>query len=130
MKASASEEIQQALLTAHQSWSRCEWDTKFGPLSLNLRGLRSHQARLAAQATRGNEAKRWTEAGRFLESIEKDAATAFQLASRAVSAWTTGDNASALELIDRAIAIEAGYRSPVVYPQLRQLMKSANFEVR
>ncbi len=89
--------LNQALDAAQSAWVGCDWDTEFGDRKQNLRGLRSRQAKLAAQATRGAESIRWWEACRFLERIEQDARAAASLAAKAVAQWQRGDLASGPE---------------------------------
>ena len=118
--------LNQALDAALTEWVGCDWDTEFGESKQNLRGLRSRQAKLAAQATRGAESIRWWEACRFLERIERDARAAASLAKTAVAQWQRGDLATALSHLDKAIELESIHRSPRVYPLLRRRMLLAS----
>jgi hypothetical protein len=115
-------EVRQALQTAQSAWIGCDWDTDFGPGRINLRGLGSRHAWLAARATRGDESKNWREAYQFLDRVEQDAQTAATLASEAVDLWCLGNHREALALLEEAIDLEARYRVPIVYLRLRQLM--------
>lgn len=115
-------QLNQALFAARSAWIGCDWDTEFGDRKQNLRGLRSRQAKLAAQATRGNESMHWWDVYRFLERIETDARSAAALATAAVAHWQRGEWTPALDQIDRAIALEAAHHPPHVYSRLRQLM--------
>ena len=114
--------LNQALGAAQSAWVGCDWDTEFGDRKQNLRGLRSRQAKLAAQATRGAESIRWWAACRFLERIEQDARVAASLAAKAVAQWQRGDLVAALNHLDQAIELESNYHPPQVYPLLRQRM--------
>lgn len=118
--------LNQALDAAQTAWVGCDWDTEFGERKQNLRGLRSRQAKLAAQATRGAESIHWWDAYRFLARIEADAKTASSLATTAVALWQRGEFASGLERLDQAIELESTYHSTPVYASLRQLMLQAS----
>ena len=115
--------LKQALQAAQAAWTGCDWDTEFGPARVNLRGLCSRQAKLAAQATRGEESSHWREACQFLDTVEHDARMAADLASKAVDAWSLGNIAEAIRRLEAAIELEARYREPVAYPSLRELMQ-------
>lgn len=117
-----SESLNDSLRAAQAGWTGCDWDTEFGPEKKNLRGLRSGQARLAAQATRGEESAYWREVSIFLEQVEKDAAAASQLASDAVECWIGGNQTEAIERLRKAISVEARYREPVTYSVLWKLI--------
>jgi hypothetical protein len=116
--------LKEALQAAQAAWTGCDWDTEFGPGRENLRGLCSRQARLAALATRGDESAYWREVCRFLDSVEQDARTAAELASKAIDLWHLGNIGEALRQLEDAIALEARYREPVAYSELRSLMKT------
>ena len=115
--------LQEALQSSTSAWKGCDWDTNFGPRRTNLRGLCSRQARLAAQATRGDESAYWREVCRFLENVEQDARAAAELAGQAVEIWRLGNFTEGLRRMEEAIAIEARYREPVAYPKLRAIMQ-------
>ncbi len=70
---------------ASQKWIGCNWPTCFGPRLLNLNGLFSRQAILLAEATAGNESSDWLDAAQWLETVEKDARSAMQLAQQSGS---------------------------------------------
>ncbi len=114
--------IVEALQSAQVAWTGCDWDTEFGPQQLNLRGLTSRQAHLAAQATRGDESACWQEACQFLDKIERDAKAAAELASEAVDCWRRGDKVDAGRRIKQAVALESAYRTPIAYRKLAVLM--------
>ena len=118
----APKELAEALQAAQAGWSGCDWETEFGTTRVNLRGLRSHQARLAAQATRGAEASCWQEACRYLETVERDASRAAELARCCIEKWMLGDIEAARRLLDEAIALEARYRRPITYPNLKSAL--------
>ena len=114
-----------ALQSAQAAWTGCDWDTEFGPNRINLRGLSSRQARLAAQATRGDESTQWREVIHYLDAVEQDARLAAELASDAVDFWSLGNTAEASRRLEQAIALESHYRQPIAYPRLRPLMQPA-----
>lgn len=118
-----AEDLSTALQQAQSSWKGCDWDTQFGLRRANLRGLCSRQARLAADATRGEESDFWREVFRYLDGVERDAAAAASLASEAVALWQIGKKLEALQRLDVAISLEAKYRSPACYVELREQMQ-------
>ena len=115
--------LKEALQTAQAAWTGCDWDTEFGLRRANLRGLCSRQARLAAQATRGEESAYWREVCKYLDAVELDARTAAELAGGAVEIWDLGNTVEALRRLEDAIALEARYREPVAYAKLLSLMR-------
>lgn len=121
--------LKQALHAAQRSWSGCDWNTDYGSGGINLRGLSSRQASLAAKATRGEESDNWRSACEYLHLVERDAHQAAGLASDAVEAWRLGDSRAAMALLEEAISLEARYREPIAYPELRTLMQSMMQEV-
>lgn len=114
--------IDAALQTAKSAWKGCDWNTVFGQRQVNLCGLSSRQSRLAAQATRGEESLLWQSATEYLETVERDARSAADLANHSVELWKRGDLAKASLLVTEAIAIEAKYRPPIAYPKLLDSM--------
>lgn len=122
----AQGDLAEALRVAQAAWSGCNWKTEFGVARINLCGLRSQQVRLAAQATRGAEATCWQAACHYLETVERDARQAAELARRSIDKWHLGDIESARQLLDDAIALEAQYRPPIAYASLRELISRAN----
>jgi hypothetical protein len=118
--------LKEALEAAQAAWAGCDWDTEFGPGRTNLRGLCSRQARLAAQATRGDESAHWRDVCHFLDAVEQDARRAAELAQGAVDVWSLGNVVEGLRRLEDAIALEARYREPVAYPGLRNLMQQDN----
>ncbi len=93
--------LQEALQSSTSAWKGCDWDTDFGSRRANLRGLCSRQARLAAQATRGDESAYWREVCRFLENVEQDARAAAELAGQAVEIWRLGNFTEGLRRMRR-----------------------------
>jgi hypothetical protein len=120
----STELLRAALQSAQAAWTGCDWETEFGPGRINLRGLTSRQARLAAQATRGEESTQWREVCHYLDAVERDARLAAELASAAVDFWSLGNTAEASCRLEEAIALEAHYRPPFAYPRLRAVMQS------
>ncbi len=122
----AQGDLAEALRVAQAAWSGCDWETEFGVSRINLCGLRSQQVRLAAQATRGAEASCWQEAFHYLETVEREARQAAELARRAIEKWNLGDRESARKFLDEAIALEAQYRPPIAYANLSEVMKRSD----
>ena len=92
-------------------WKGCDWPTKFGSRKLNLCGLSSRQARIAANATRCEEAECWRAATEWLAAVESDAATARRQVMRAAVAERRGDLTAAERWLVAAAEIESRYRS-------------------
>ncbi len=67
-------EVRELLAATAGSWTGCDWITSYGPMKLNLRGLRSRQAHRISDYTSAEESVCWAEAARYLEQIERDAA--------------------------------------------------------
>jgi hypothetical protein len=63
-------------------WTGCDWPTEFGPMKLDLNGIRSRQALTVASATRGAESEQWRLAAIWLATVESDAARARDIALR------------------------------------------------
>ncbi|MCC9602174.1 hypothetical protein LOC67_16575 [Stieleria sp. JC731] len=95
--------------TGVEMWTGCDWETEFGPLKLNLQGVRSRQAMLAASATRGQEAEQWKNAAIWLKDLEEDARRATELWHQATQAELDGRLDQALKLRCAAEAIERKY---------------------
>ena len=92
------------------AWTHCQWPTAYGPLQLNLQGITSRQARIAARALSGHEAACWRDAAGWLERLEEDAYRAAELAELARRRWSQGDRAGALQAARTAVRIERQYR--------------------
>jgi len=106
------EEIAQALAAASGKWTGCDWPTQFGRSHLDLRGLRSSQAILMAQATGGSEAADWRDAVTWLRRVEEDARQAESEAQTAARLARNGKFRDALQYADRACLLESRYREP------------------
>ncbi|TWU59163.1 hypothetical protein Poly51_19490 [Rubripirellula tenax] len=94
--------------------------TCFGPRKLNLEGIRSGQARLAANATRGDEATCWEAAVTWLSEVEKDAGQAAELADRAFAAAEQSRWVVTSALLRQAESLEAKYHQLDGYQQVRE----------
>lgn len=105
---------------ARSGWLGCDWPTSFGKRNLELSGLRSRHALLAAKATRGDEAACWLEAAKWLETVENDAAEAASLADQALRSNEAAGSLEPIDCLLRAERLEAKYRDPVVYRKLRE----------
>lgn len=116
-------EIQQRLYEiACDQWTGCNWRTAFGPLRLNLMGMRSRQATLMAEATSGEESAAWSDAVDFLSRVENDSRLACNAARCAVVLAAKGEMLEAIAEADRAVALEAKYHDPVVWSPLRNAL--------
>ncbi|WP_149496517.1 hypothetical protein [Roseiconus lacunae] len=99
----------QASTNDMQPWTGCDWETEFGPLKLNLQGIRSCQALLAASATRGEEAQQWRDAAKWLQKLEADARQASELRLMADQAERAGRSGDVASLRNAAASIEQRY---------------------
>jgi hypothetical protein len=99
-------------------WTGCDWTTAFGPLGLNLHGLKAEQAQLVANATSGREAAVWRDAVGWLRQVEIDACEAQTHANLAVEWARLGNFELALTHAGHAFELEARYREPVVWKPL------------
>jgi len=114
-------DLRDAMKEAKLAWQGCEWITEFGPQRMNLCGLRSRQASLAAKATRGEESKCWKEAALWLETVERDAARAAELAEFAIQAAQQNEFQKMQRLLMDAIALEQKYRIAIVYTDVKRV---------
>ncbi len=89
------------------------------PLRLDLKNMRSRQARLMAEATSGKESEAWYAAALYLAQLELDARTAEQLALEAVTLTEHGQWSSALERAESAVQLEAKYRPSETWRLMR-----------
>ncbi len=117
--------ITNVFLGSAESWQGCDWTTAFGPLGLDLAGLKARQARLMAEATFGDESQNWAEASRWLEQVERDSRAARSAASSAVDFFAQGEWAAALTRIVEACALESQYRKQLVWQPLHDLIAAA-----
>ncbi|KAA5541775.1 hypothetical protein FYK55_16315 [Roseiconus nitratireducens] len=118
--------FQTSIQEAQSAWRGCVWPTEFGPLKLNLCGLRSRQAALAANALRGAERRCWQEAACWLSRVERDADRAAALASLAVQSFNSGNLDLAQRLLAQAARIECQYRTESFYARCRPLAESSS----
>jgi hypothetical protein len=112
-------EITAAFLKGLGKWNRCCWPTQFGPSGLNLKGLKSSQARLMAQSTAGQERDDWRAATHWLEQLERDAGEAEREAKLATDLAQLGEFKRALQRIQAACTLESKYDSVSVWEPLR-----------
>lgn len=108
---------------ARESFRGCTWETEFGPRRLNLRGLHSRQALLAAKATRGEESQCWKSAAEWLVLVETDANRAAEYATAAINWVHLGDVMAAARQLDLAIALESKYPSQGNFLRCRSLLE-------
>jgi|GEM_PF-343214 len=76
-------DVNGACETAKDQWQTCDWHTEFGPLKLNLNGLRSVHLERLGHATSGQESRAWRMAATWVREIEAAAAKAQELAMQA-----------------------------------------------
>ncbi|WP_146530257.1 hypothetical protein [Novipirellula artificiosorum] len=118
--------LRDAIRVAKSLWTGCHWTTQFGSLGIDLSGLRSRQAMLAAKATRGAESHCWSEAAKWLASVEQDASLAAGLADLALRAARGDDLLAANRYLGEAIALEEKYRSSIAYASVRKVFEQGN----
>jgi hypothetical protein len=104
------EAAERIIRRAASRWTGCNWQTEFGPLRLNLMGMRSRQASLMAEATPGEESAAWQHAAQFLLAVEADAESAATVGQNAVRLLAEGRRGEAIEQAKRAVALESKYR--------------------
>lgn len=104
-----SESLRQTIDSAQTSWVGCCWETAFGSRKLNLCGLSSRQALLAARALRGEEAACWRDAAEWLRQVEDDAAHAKELAEQSWTQATANHFVKAYELLSESAILESKY---------------------
>lgn len=100
------------------SWKGCDWPTRFGPQSLDLKGMTSTQARTIANATSSTESRSWHEAATWLRGVEQAAAKAEGLAKSAVSLAVSGQLLQAFSFARQACELEREYRSEPIWQTL------------
>ncbi|MGB7346595.1 MAG: hypothetical protein WBD20_20405 [Pirellulaceae bacterium] len=115
-----SDAMKQLIQVAKDHWRGCDWSTQFGPRKLDLAGIRSRQASLAAKATRGDEAICWKEAVRWLTEVEQDAVHASEFADQAFAEAKNGCWTSASNLFLQAEQLEAKYGKSSGYSEVRE----------
>ena len=118
-----SEAMRQLIQAAQTHWQGCDWPTRFGPKNLDLTGIRSRQAKLAAKATRGEEATCWATAVAWLSEVETDAAQAAELADRAFSEAEQYHWVAAHDLLQQAESLEAKYGQLDGYRHVREALQ-------
>ncbi len=112
--------VVEAHALATKQWWGCNWRTQFGPRKLNLRDVRSRQARLIANATSGEESSAWEAATEYLVGIENDASDAEVAAAKAVLLVRRNSWRKALGAIDEAVVLETKYRHSIVWGPVRE----------
>lgn len=117
-------DINDAYETAKDQWQTCDWQTEFGPLKLNLNGLRSIHLERLGHATSGQESRAWRMAATWVREIEAAAAKAQELAMQARDAFLQQNLCEAISLIERACALERRWHPEPVWQQLEQVILS------
>lgn len=114
--------IAEMFTVASERWKGCDWSTQFGPLRLDLRGLRSGQAHLLAEATSGQESECWESAARWLRQVERDSQDAKSAAKAAMQHLERHDFTIAMRCIHLAVSLESKYHCPAVWQPLAKYM--------
>ena len=118
-------QVTTAYLAAEQSWQGSDWRTSFGPLQLDLCGLKARQTHLLAEATSGAESEAWAAATRWLDQVERHAREARSAAASAIELCGKQQWAAALTRISEACELEAQYHQNLVWGPLRDLIAAA-----
>lgn len=111
------------LQAARLGWRGCDWPTSFGPRKLDLYRIRSRQATLASKATRGDESASWREAAAWLDKLERDAETAADWGTRALSAAEKQDFTTADQCLAEAERLEEAYGQLTIYRDVRNICR-------
>ncbi|NND97205.1 MAG: hypothetical protein HKN47_07745 [Pirellulaceae bacterium] len=119
-----TDQLRDAIQQAKAAWQGCDWHTEFGPHRIDLHGLRSRQAELAAKATRGQESECWREAAQWLAAVERDSLRAAELADLALEAAQSGQFEAAARIIAEVVALEQKYHEAYAYEQVREMTKA------
>jgi hypothetical protein len=117
--------IRSAYCDAAALWNGCDWPTQWGKSRLNLQGMSSSQATILARATAGAERASWRVAAHWLRQVEETAREARQEAEQAAELTEAGQFEGALAHAKRAVALEATYRTPVVWRSFADSVESA-----
>jgi len=104
-------EVIAAFLRGFRKWTGCCWPTEFGPLKLNLEGVKSSQAALMAGATTGSERAEWCNATDWLKQVEDDARKAEEEAQHATNLAVLGHLREARQHAQEACHLESQYTS-------------------
>lgn len=115
--------IAQLIQTARVRWQGCDWPTQFGLRMLDLNGIRSRQAKLAAKATRGEESACWAAATAWLAEVEGDAKKAASLAEKALDEAKRRCWDSANDLMRQAESLESKYGQLTDYRHVREALQ-------
>lgn len=121
----SSIEIQRAFQYGLGRWVGCDWDIAFGTQRLQLKGMKSRQARLLANATAGNESLAWHEAANWLENVERDAQQAESEAYCANELAKSGRLSDAEVHARKACELEQSYEQSIAWAELLQAIQHA-----
>lgn len=117
-------EINAAYETAKDQWQTCDWPTEFGPLKLNLNGLRSVHLERLGHATSGQESRAWRMAATWVREIEATAARAQQLSMQARDAFLEQNPSEAIRLIEQACELERRWHPEPVWQSLERAIRN------
>lgn len=110
--------VLEAFRDAKGRWKGCDWSTEFGPRRINLQGLTPLQARTAANATFGEEARLWRDAAGWLARVERSAEQAESRAKTAVELALQGQLLQALTYAREACDIEREFHPEPIWQRL------------
>lgn len=113
-----------------QRWHGCHWDTAFGPLQLQLKGLTARQAQILANATAGEESLAWHQAARWLDHVERDAQLAESEAALAVQLALAQQFDQAMHHARRACELQREYPELHVWNALFDVIQSSEVRLR
>lgn len=116
-------DINDAYESARDQWLTCDWQTEFGPLKMNLNGLRSVHLERLAHATSGQESRAWRMAATWVREIEAAAAKAQELAMQARDRFFQQNLCEAIKLIEQACELERRWHSEPVWQLLEQAIR-------
>ncbi len=116
--------IEQLFQQSKGRWRGCDWVTHFGPMGLNLEGLKASQARIMAMATSGIESTQWLLASQWLQDLETDAILAEREANQAMHLIHSSQWQPAFEHLQRAYLLEQKYRPSRIWLPLYQAVYS------
>lgn len=116
----AEERIIKAFESAKDQWQTCDWHTEFGPLKLDLSGLRSFQLERLGHATSGQESRAWQMAATWVREVEMTAAQAQEFATMARDAFLQKNMDEAMRCINQACDLERRWHRQPIWELLRK----------
>lgn len=114
-----------SLFDATVPWIGCHWETEYGPLCLNLKGVTAVQARLMSRATACAESQAWEDAADWLDGLQHEAHEARNEARLAVAMADLKRWREARVYIARAVARERQAHGDSMWRELQHAIESA-----